>query len=347
MNLEDIVEPLLTWYQEEKRVLPWREQPTFYHVWLSEIMLQQTRVEAVKGYYVRFLTELPTIDSLAQVSEEKLLKLWEGLGYYNRVRNLQKAAKIIVEEKGGIPPHTYEELLKLPGIGEYTAGAIASICYQEKVPAIDGNVLRVMMRIMNSKRDITLAKTKKELWDELLPILPKEVGDFNQALMELGATVCVPNGKPFCSKCPLQSMCQASLCHTVDEIPVKTKKTKRKIEQKTVIIFGNDKAVALQQRENNGLLAGMFEFPNVEGWITKKEVEEFSRKHGLEPLKVIELKDSKHIFSHVEWQMHGYFVKVAERSACYEWACYYQLETKYAIPTAYKTYKEVVKELVK
>ncbi len=347
MKLENIVEPLLLWYQDEKRILPWREQPSFYHVWLSEIMLQQTRVEAVKGYYTRFLTELPTIESLAQVREEKLLKLWEGLGYYNRVRNLQKAAKIIVEEKQGIPPHTYDELLKLPGIGEYTAGAIASICYQEKVPAIDGNVLRVMMRLMNSNRDITLPKTKKELWNEMLPILPKEVGTFNQALMELGATVCVPNGKPYCSKCPLQSMCQAYVFQTTDQIPVKTKKKERKVEQKTILIFCNDKEVALQKRNHTGLLAGMFEFPNVEGWISKKEVEEFTRKQGLEPLKVVELKYSKHIFTHVEWHMHGFLVKVEDTCMNYEWVRYQELEEKYAIPTAYKTYKDVIKELEK
>lgn len=344
MNQENVTIPLLKWYQEEKRSLPWREDPTFYHVWLSEIMLQQTRVEAVKGYYERFLKVLPTIESLAIVPEEELLKLWEGLGYYNRARNLKKAAKKIIEEYDGKVPTTYETLLNLPGIGEYTAAAIASICYQEKVPAIDGNVLRVMMRLQNSNRDITLLKTKRELWNEMLPLLPLEVGDFNQALMDLGATVCLPNGIPLCTKCPLHTVCKSYLENTTDQIPVKSKKQARTKVKKTVFIFQCDDKFAITKRENKGLLAGMYEFPNIEGWLASKEAIAFTRKLELEPLKIKELSISKHIFTHIEWHMHGYFVKVEKQNQIFQWVDYSDLEKNFAIPTAYKVYKEACKD---
>ena len=197
--LEKIVKPLLAWYDKGRRILPWRESPTPYHVWVSEIMLQQTRVEAVKPYYDRFMQELPDIEALAKVDEEKLLKLWEGLGYYNRARNLKKSAEKIVIDYEGQMPDSYEELVKLTGIGSYTAGAIASIAFGKPYPAVDGNVLRILARLRLDERDILDAGVKRAVETELLQVIPKDrPGDFNQALMELGAVVCVPNGMPKC-----------------------------------------------------------------------------------------------------------------------------------------------------
>ena len=193
-SLDRIAEPLLAWYDAGRRILPWREEPTPYHVWLSEIMLQQTRVEAVKPYYDRFLQALPDIGSLAAVEEEKLLKLWEGLGYYNRARNLKKAAEIIVSEYGGEMPDDFEKIQSLPGIGSYTAGAVSSIAFGRAYPAVDGNVLRILSRLRADGRDILNAKVKKSVEDELFGVMPCDrPGDFNQALMELGAMVCIPS----------------------------------------------------------------------------------------------------------------------------------------------------------
>ena len=227
-KLKNIVKPIVKWYQENKRELPWRRDRDPYHIWISEIMLQQTRIESVKSYYTRFMEELPTIQHLANIQEEKLLKLWEGLGYYSRARNLQKAAKIIVEQYNGKMPTSYVELLKLPGIGEYTAGAIASIAFGEKVPAIDGNVLRVISRILASKNDILLADTKKKIEKKIKPIIPKEAGDFNEGLMEIGELICIPNGEPLCKKCPVKEVCEARKTNQIAEIPVRNKIVKRK-----------------------------------------------------------------------------------------------------------------------
>ena len=231
-KLEGIVDPLLNWYQKNKRKLPWREGKNAYLIWVSEIMLQQTRIEAVKRYYARFMKELPTIQHLANVEEQKLLKLWEGLGYYNRARNLKKAAQVIEKEYKGQMPKQYEELLNLPGIGEYTAGAIASIAYGQKVPAVDGNVLRVISRIIGSKKDILLSGTKKEMTEKIKTIMPKQAGEFNEALMELGEIICIPNGEPYCDKCPLCHKCIAYKDGLTGEIPVREKKMNRKKEKR-------------------------------------------------------------------------------------------------------------------
>ena len=201
--MKEIAEKLIKWYEENQRQLPWRKEPTPYHVWISEIMLQQTRIEAVKKYYETFMKELPTIESLAKVDEEKLLKLWEGLGYYSRARNLKKAAILVQEKYEGKMPSSYSELLQLPGIGEYTAGAIASICFQEQVPAIDGNVLRVVARLTANSQDILLPQVKKQITNQVKQILPKQAGKFNQAIMELGETICIPKGNINCNECPI------------------------------------------------------------------------------------------------------------------------------------------------
>ena len=229
--LNEIVQPLISWYRQNKRILPWRDQKNAYYTWVSEIMLQQTRVEAVKPYFLRFIGELPDVKALAECPEEKLMKLWEGLGYYNRVRNMQTAAQNVVSEYSGILPASYEELLALKGIGSYTAGAIASIAYDIPVPAVDGNVLRVFSRITEDRQDIMKQSVRRQVEEKLLGIMPKEApGDFNQALMELGAVVCVPNGPARCTECPVAAFCRAYHHGIVDELPVKAPKKKRTIE---------------------------------------------------------------------------------------------------------------------
>ena len=262
-ELKQIVEPIVKWYQDQEKTLPWKQDKEPYHIWVSEIMLQQTRIEAVKKYYTRFMKELPTIQDLANIPEEKLLKLWEGLGYYSRARNLKKAAIQIEQEYNGKIPTNYTELLKLSGIGEYTAGAIASISYKEKVPAVDGNVLRVVSRAIASKEDVLLPETKRKVTKKLLEIMPDEPGDFNEGLMELGEKICLPNTVPLCEKCPIQEFCIANKENLTNEIPVRVKKQKRKIENKTVFILKYKNEIAIRKREETGILANLYEFPNV------------------------------------------------------------------------------------
>ena len=308
-----VTNPLLKWYDTNKRTLPWRQEPTPYHVWVSEIMLQQTRVEAVKPYYSRFMTALPNIAALANAQEEVLLKLWEGLGYYNRVRNMQQAAKQVMEQYGGNMPGEYEELLNLKGIGSYTAGAIASIAFGQKVPAVDGNVLRVLARYCMDDALITDAKVKQRVERELGETMSeKRPGDFNQAMMELGAMVCVPNGKPHCEECPLREQCLAHLNNCETDYPKKKDKKERVIEKRTVLIIQDADKAALKKRPAKGLLAGMYEFPCMEGEYTAEQVLEYLSNEGLQPIHIKELEPSKHIFSHKEWHMKGYAIRVDE-----------------------------------
>ena len=262
-ELIEIVGPIVKWYQKQEKILPWKQDKEPYHIWVSEIMLQQTRIEAVKKYYTKFMKELPTIHDLAIVPEEKLLKLWEGLGYYSRARNLKKAAIQIEQEYNGKIPTSYTELLKLSGIGEYTAGAITSISYKEKVPAVDGNVLRVVSRVIASKEDVLLPETKRKITKKLLEIMPDEPGDFNEGLMELGEKICLPNTVPLCETCPIQKFCIANKENLTNEIPVRVKKQKRKIENKTVFILKYKNEIAIRKREKIGILANLYEFPNV------------------------------------------------------------------------------------
>lgn len=304
------VKYLLDWFELNARSLPWRENPTPYHVWISEIMLQQTRVEAVKGYFHRFTKSLPEIKDLAAVEEEKLLKLWEGLGYYNRARNLKKTAQIIMEKYSGTFPADYNTLLTLPGIGSYTAGAISSIAFGLPEPAVDGNVLRVMKRVAGSFDDITKNCVKKELEKDIRAIIPKkEPGNYNQALMDLGATICLPNGKPLCEKCPIMQICSAYRNETWDKIPVKPAKKPRRIEEKTIFILEEEKKFLLHKRPK-GLLSGMWEFPSLIGLYEIERVEKFLQSCGFELLEPIkEVGKAKHIFSHIEWHMTGYYIK--------------------------------------
>ena len=324
-DLKQLVQPLQNWFASNARVLPWRENPIAYYVWISEIMLQQTRVEAVKPYFERFVRELPDVKALAECPEDKLLKLWEGLGYYNRVRNLKVAANQIIDEYNGVIPSEYNELLKLKGIGSYTAGAIASIAYGKAVPAVDGNVLRVISRVTADDSDIMKQSVRNQMEQSLLALMSKSESDdkakgklddtsrvipgiFNQALMELGATVCLPNGTPHCEECPWHDICQARMQDRIGELPVKTKAKARRIEEKTVFIIKDGEKLALHKRANKGLLAGMYELPNTEGYLTEKEVLRYIEEKGYTPIRIQPVCDAKHIFSHVEWQMKGYVV---------------------------------------
>lgn len=342
-ELYELRKPIVEWFRKEKRDLPWRNRVNAYRVWVSEIMLQQTRVEAVKPFFHRFMEELPDVKALAEAPEDKLLKLWEGLGYYNRVRNMQKAAQQIMEEYEGVFPQTYEEILGLTGIGSYTAGAIASFAFGISKPAVDGNVLRVLSRILASEEDIMKAsvKTKMEKWlEEVIPA--ESPSDFNQGLIELGAIVCVPNGEPKCNCCPVAHICKARALGIQMELPVKKKAKARRIEERTVLVFQDGDAVAIRKRPKKGLLAGMYEFPNVENHFTMEEVVEYSKSIGLTPVFVKELPEAKHIFSHIEWHMKGYAVKVDElEKNCKEemiFAPPEEIQKAYSMPAAFEKY---------
>ncbi len=345
--LDEIEKPLLAWYDKGHRILPWREEPTPYHVWVSEIMLQQTRVEAVKAYYDRFMKALPNVAALACAEEEKLLKLWEGLGYYNRVRNLNKAAQIVMEQYGGRLPDTYEDLLKLPGIGSYTAGAIASIAYGKKAPAVDGNVLRVLTRLCADDRDIMQQSVKKQIEEELLAAMSDvRPGDFNQALMELGAMVCVPGGVPKCESCPWERICLAHKKGRELEFPVKSPKKERIIEEKTILLIRDENKAALQKRPSKGLLAGMYEFPWLEGKLEEEEVLARLKEAGISVLHIKPIGESKHIFTHKEWHMTGYAVRADELSEgkgpeSFLYVERSEAKERYPIPSAYAYYLKI------
>ncbi|MGB4659481.1 MAG: A/G-specific adenine glycosylase [Mobilitalea sp.] len=360
-NYEATVPYLLSWFDYNARILEWRDNPKPYYVWVSEIMLQQTRVEAVKGYFDRFIAALPDIESLAGVEEEKLLKLWEGLGYYNRVRNLQKAAQQVVSEYGGELPADYDKLLQLPGIGAYTAGAIASIAFQIPIPAVDGNVLRVMKRIAGSYDDITKENIKKQLTQDLQAIMPKDrPGDFNQAIMDLGATVCFPNGKPLCEKCPIMHLCKAFHQDLTMQIPVKPAKKERRREDKTILLIEYQDRYAIHKREAKGLLAGLWELPSIEGKLNDEKVDKWLKEQGLSSGSTTKLGEAKHIFSHIEWHMIGYHVILKEENSvvklaidnfCKEnsniWADRGEIKERYSIPNAYSAFIDKVRNETK
>ncbi len=346
-SIEDMAGPLVEWYRANKRDLPWRDIDDPYRIWVSEIMLQQTRVEAVKPFYVRFLNALPNVKELAEVEEDKLLKLWEGLGYYNRVRNMQKAAQQIMVDYGGNFPQDYNQIRSLTGIGNYTAGAISSFAFGIPKPAVDGNVLRVISRITGSYEDIMKASTRAKVEEELEAVIPKDAScDFNQGLIELGAIVCVPNGPPRCEECPLVHLCKAYEEEIQEELPVKSKAKARKIEKRTVFIFKDGENVALHKRPSKGLLAGLYELPNVEGGLTQNEVLKYCRSIGLFPIRIEPLGEAKHIFSHVEWQMTGYSIRVDElEKSCTEEMIFIHpenVEKEFPIPAAFEKYAKYV-----
>lgn len=332
---------LLEWYREHARQLPWRSDPTAYHVWVSEIMLQQTRVAAVLNYYRRFMEAAPTVEDLAQMPDEQLMKLWQGLGYYSRARNLKKAAVQIVEQFGGVFPHKLEDIRALPGVGDYTAGAIASIAFGQAVPAVDGNVLRVVSRLTADPSDITLPATKRRVAEKLGEIIPTaQPGQFNQAMMELGATVCIPNGAPLCDKCPAVQVCLARQRGLTDKLPVKPAKKERRVEERAVFLIFHEDKVALRQRPAKGLLAGLWEFPNelapaddaLNGW-------------GIVG-KVTPGDTGRHIFSHIEWHMRAVMVQVEHDILPdgWVWADRQQLERQYAVPNAFHSFETAVRQ---
>ena len=352
-RLDQSVQPLLKWFEVSARTMPWRSNPEPYWVWVSEIMLQQTRVEAVRAYFDRFIAALPNIESLANIEDEKLMKLWEGLGYYSRARNLKKAAIVCVEQYHGELPRTYEALLKLPGIGSYTAGAIASIAYEQEVPAVDGNVLRVISRLLAWEEDITKQSVKRKMEAALLELMKRvhpNPRTFTAALMELGALVCIPNGAPCCMECPWKSICLARIQKKVERIPVKKKKIVRKIEEKTVFLIQDGDLTAIKKRPSTGLLAGLYELPNIEGFYSEQEVKRIWEEKLKLPLTVERLKDGKHIFSHIEWHMQAYRViipKILEQNKLLReqegelfFVTQEELNTNYALPNAFKTWKK-------
>ena len=328
------IEPLIAWYKKNARDLPWRRTNDAYAIWVSEIMLQQTRVAAVLPYYERFMRELPDVTALSRVSGEKLHKLWEGLGYYSRANNLKRAAcEIVAAHEDGMP-RTYEELLKLPGIGAYTAGAVASIAFGEAVPAIDGNVLRVYARLTASERDVRDPAYKKEVRAAIAPLVPEsDPGEFNAALMELGALVCLPGGAPKCGECPVRPYCRAFALGKTAELPKVGKKPARKIEQKTVFVLAENGRPVGYRRPETGLLAGLWQLPDTAGTLRDSEAADWLGARGLHPAGELRFYTRKHIFTHIEWHMRVCAAEIAEAQLPEGWVL---LDETHALPTAYR-----------
>ena len=346
-EIRTLIPPIIAWYRENKKDLPWRTAPTPYHVWISEIMLQQTRIEAVLSYYTRFLAVFPSVQALAEADDEVLMKLWQGLGYYSRARNLKKAAEIIMEQYGGELPSSAALLRKLPGIGDYTAGAIASIAFGQSEPAVDGNVLRVISRMLASYEDIMLLKTKKDVTALLRANYPEgeEAALLTEGLMELGETVCIPNGAPKCDRCPVKLLCLARKSGIEEDLPIRNVRKDKRTEDKTVLLLRSENGrYAIRKREKNGLLADMWEFVNLDGFAAEGDVESYLIEQGIRMLSITPLVDSKHIFTHVVWQMKGYQVVVAEESDAFLWKTRDEILSSYAVPTAFRTYVKLMKE---
>ena len=363
----DFVKPMLVWYNENARDLPWRRTKDPYLIWVSEIMLQQTRVEAVLGYYERFTSALPTVTDLAVCPEDRLLKLWEGLGYYSRARNMQKAARIVCESYAGQMPESAADLMKLPGIGEYTAGAISSIAFGQAEPAVDGNVLRVVARLEAISENILSESVKKNIREELRGMHDANDGTFgllNQAFMDLGAGVCLAGGAPKCDICPISAYCRCFALGLQSELPVRVKKQKRRIEKRTVLLIRRDETYAIRKRPDSGLLSGLYEFPNETGELSSDDALAKAESLGLMPLRIKKLSAARHIFSHVEWHMTGFEILVApsgfpdddgvqdagdlshtpenskENSLIF--AAPEMIESKYPVPSAFEKYAKMI-----
>lgn len=337
---------LLRWYDGNRRILPWREDPTPYRVWVSEIMLQQTRVTAVLPYFERFMAVLPDVRVLAEAEEGALAKLWEGLGYYSRMRNLQKAARIVMDEYGGEIPGDYEKLRALPGIGEYSAGAIGSIAFGLRVPAVDGNVLRVLARLRACELDILDSAVKKAFTQMVMTLQDeKRPGDFNQAMMELGATVCLPGGAPDCTACPFRDHCKAHAQGIEETLPRKAPKKERRLEDWTVFVIRSSGRYLLRRRPERGLLAGLWEFPAEAGILTAERGKDVLSRWGLKVCSMEAAPSAKHIFTHVEWRMTGYLAEVEETAAPSDWvwATAEEIERRYALPGAYQAFAGLLK----
>lgn len=338
--LRQLPNALLPWYEKNKRDLPWRKDQDPYHIWVSEIMLQQTRVEAVKGYYSRFLERIPGVKELANADDDQLHKLWEGLGYYSRVRNLKKAAQVIMLSHNGKFPASYEEIKALPGIGEYTAGAICSIAYDMRIPAVDGNVLRVISRLTDDPAPIDLPATKNKVKSLLSQSYPAEAGSFTQALMELGATVCVPNGMPHCQNCPCKAFCLGHHNRTALSLPVKSAKRARRKEKLTLFVMRCGDRYALCKRPEKGLLADLWQFPNVQGHLAIEAVISTVEQLGAKPKEILRQVEKKHIFTHVEWEMLGVYLEVDRMPDIFTWLTAEEIEETAALPTAFRQFWE-------
>ena len=344
-NLNALTAPLLTWYDLNGRTLPWRSVVTPYRTWVSEIMLQQTRVSAVIPYFERFMAELPDAAALATVPEERLLKLWEGLGYYSRVRNLHRAAVLLCEEYGGELPADYNRLLALPGVGEYTAGAVASIAFGLPVPAVDGNVLRVAARLDNDFTPITDAKFKKQTRERFAALMPSDrPGDLNQSLMELGATVCLPNGAPHCDDCPIQHLCEGFHRGNAAVLPLRAAKKARRVENRTVLVVRCGQLVGLRQRPKKGLLAGLWELPSLDGHPSPDELRAALTEMGWSVRKLLSLRPAKHIFTHVEWHMNGVYVELDAPAPALTFVTPAELRDAYALPSAFRSFVSVLED---
>ena len=340
--LRQLPSALLTWYEKNRRDLPWRRDRDAYHIWISEIMLQQTRVEAVKGYYARFLRSLPTVEALANAPEDQLHKLWEGLGYYSRVRNLKKAAQQIMACYGGQFPREYAHVRALPGIGPYTAGAICSIAFNRKTPAVDGNVLRLVSRLTDDPTPIDLPAYKKQVEAALEEIYPEQAGDFTQALMELGATLCGPNREPDCENCPCRAFCLGYRSGNCRELPVRLPKKQRRTEEMTVFILRCDGRLALQKRPNKGLLAGLWQFPNTPGKLDVNAAIAKVEESGAKARRILAQVERKHIFTHIEWDMRGIYLEVENEPPGYVWMTPEEIEAQAALPTAFRQFFQEV-----
>ena len=343
--MQEIAQPLLRWFDENKRSLPFRAHKTPYRVWVSEVMLQQTRVAAVLPYYERFMRELPTVQALAACPPEKLAKLWEGLGYYSRARNLQRAAQAVVEQYGGELPADYDKLLSLPGVGEYTAGAVASIAFGLPVPAVDGNVLRVAARLDNDFTPITDAKFKKQTRERFAALMPSDrPGDLNQSLMELGATVCLPNGAPRCDDCPIQHLCEGFHRGNAAVLPLRAAKKARRVENRTVLLVRCGELVGLRQRPKKGLLAGLWELPSLDGHLSPDELRAALTEMGWSVRKLLSLRPAKHIFTHVEWHMNGVYVELDAPAPALTFVTPAELRDAYALPSAFRSFVSVLED---
>ena len=349
-TLDDLFERLpravLDWYDAGHRDLPWRRDREAYHIWVSEIMLQQTRVEAVKGYYARFLEALPTIADLATCDDEKLQKLWQGLGYYSRVRNLKKAAQVIMERHGGQFPGKYEEILALPGIGAYTAGAVSSIAFGQPRAAVDGNVLRLVTRLTDDHSLVSDPKLKERCAEGLERVYPAgRCGDFTQALMELGATLCGPNGAPECGCCPCRDFCLGRQRGTAAALPVRPEKKEKRRQEKTVLVLRCGGRYALRKRPAKGLLAGLWEFPHVEELHDVGEIGDIVEQFGLKLQDMRYQVERDHIFTHIIWHMRCFYAEVKETGGDLVWMTPAQIEGEAALPTAFRQFWDIEREM--
>ena len=343
--LSRLPEILLPWYRLHRRDLPWRQTREPYRIWVSEIMLQQTRVEAVKGYYTRFLDRLPDVASLAECDDDTLHKLWEGLGYYSRVRNMKKAARVIMDTHRGSFPTAHADVLALPGIGEYTAGAVCSIAYGQPTPAVDGNVLRLWSRLLDDHAPIDLPATKKQVTQALAAVYPEEAGAFTQALMELGATVCGPNRAPDCTACPCRDFCLGFARGTAGSLPVKAPKKEKRQEDRTVFLLSCSGKYALEKRPARGLLAGLWQFPNISGHFSTGQALAEAERMGLKPRELLREVTRKHIFTHIIWNMKGFYLEVADETDGFQWFTKEEINEQAALPTAFRLFWEEIKDV--